>query len=83
VPFLSSIVREQKARKVNPKRERKEGIRDGYQCKTKEIFIAREVSHNYNNEHRFGSRMPTRVRRFKNRASCASYPDSQANYPTF
>jgi hypothetical protein len=40
VPLLSSIVREQKARKVNPKREKREGMRDGYQRKMKEIFTA-------------------------------------------
>jgi hypothetical protein len=56
---------------------------DGYQRKTKEIFIACEELRGYNNEHRFGSRTPTRVRRFENRASCAGYLDSQANCPTF
>jgi hypothetical protein len=49
----------------------------------KKIFIAREASHGYSNGRHFGSRVPTRVRCFKNRASCASYPDGQANCPTF
>jgi hypothetical protein len=29
-PLLSSIVRKQKARKVNPKQERKEGMQDDF-----------------------------------------------------
>jgi hypothetical protein len=51
-------------------------MRDDYQYKTKEIFIAR-------NGHHFGSRVPTRVRHFENRASRASYPHGQVNCPTF
>jgi hypothetical protein len=31
----------------------------------------------------FDSRAPTRVRYFKNRASCAGYLDGQANCPGF
>jgi hypothetical protein len=58
VPLLSSIVREQKARKVSPKRERKEGMRDDYQRKMKKIFIACEASCGYGNGCPFGSRMP-------------------------
>jgi hypothetical protein len=51
VPLLSFIVCKQKARKVNPKRERKEGMRDSYQRKAKGIFIAREASRGYSNGH--------------------------------
>jgi hypothetical protein len=51
VPLLSFIVHKQKARKVNPKRERKEGLRDGYQRKAKGIFIALEASRGYSNGH--------------------------------
>jgi hypothetical protein len=58
-------------------------LRNGYQRNMKEIFIAREASHDYSNEHPFGSRAPTRVRHFKNRASCTDYPDGQANCSTF
>jgi hypothetical protein len=58
-------------------------MRDGYQCKTKEIFIAREASHGYSSARHFGSRTPTRVHHFENRASCTGSPDGQANCPTF
>jgi hypothetical protein len=47
------------------------------------IFIACEALHGYSNERHFGSCAPTRVRHFENRVSCAGYPDSQANCPTF
>jgi hypothetical protein len=57
-------------------------MRDGYQRKTNEVFIAREASWlQYGRT--FGPCAPTRVCRFENRASCAGYPDGQANSPTF
>jgi hypothetical protein len=34
-------------------------MRDGYQCKMKKVYIAREVSHRYSNGHRFDPWMPT------------------------
>jgi hypothetical protein len=58
-------------------------IRIGYQRKMKEIFIAREASRGNSNGHHFGSLAPTRLRHFENRASCADYPDGQANCSTF
>jgi hypothetical protein len=58
-------------------------MRDGYQRKMKEIFIARGESHSYSNGRHFGFHAPTRVCHFDNRASCVSYPDGQTNYPTF
>jgi hypothetical protein len=58
-------------------------MRDGYQRKMKEIFIAREVLCGYSNGRRFSSRASTRVRCFENRASYIGYLDSQANCPTF
>jgi hypothetical protein len=58
-------------------------MRDGYQRKTKRIFIACEASHRYSNERRFDSCAPTQVCRFENHALCACYPDGQANCPTF
>jgi hypothetical protein len=45
--------------------------------------MAHKASYSYNNGHHFGSHGPTRVRRFENRASCADYPDDQANYQIF
>jgi hypothetical protein len=55
VPLLSSIDCERRARKVNPRQERKkEELQDGYQRKTKEIFIAREASRGYSNGSHFG-----------------------------
>jgi hypothetical protein len=56
---------------------------DGYQRKTKGVFIACEASHGYSSGRHFGSRAPTRVCHFENRALWAGYPDGQANYPTF
>jgi hypothetical protein len=58
-------------------------MRYGYQRKMNEIFIACEMSRGYSNVRHFGSHTPTQVRHFKNHASCASYPDGQANCPTF
>jgi hypothetical protein len=52
-------------------------MRDGYQRKTNEIFIARKMSRGYSNVCHIGSHTPTRVRHFKNHASCASYPDGK------
>jgi hypothetical protein len=34
---------------MNPKASEEDGMRDGYQCKMKEIFIAHEVSRDYSN----------------------------------
>jgi hypothetical protein len=82
VPLLSSIMAKRRGREENPK-ERQDGMQNGYQHKTKGVFIAREVSHGYSNGCHFGSRAPTRVRHFENCASCTSYPDGQANCPTF
>jgi hypothetical protein len=56
---------------------------DGYQCKTKGVFIAREASHRYSNRCTFDFRVPTQVCRFVNRASCVGYLDSQANSSAF
>jgi hypothetical protein len=61
----------------------KEEIRDSYLRKTKKIFIACEASRGYSNGHHFGSRVSIRVYCFENRASCAGYPDGQANCHTF
>jgi hypothetical protein len=77
VPFLSSIVLKRRKREGNPNRERK-GIRDGYQRKTKEIFIVCEVLRRYSNGRHFDSRAPTRLRCFENCAYCTGYPHSQA-----
>jgi hypothetical protein len=69
-------------REENPK-QRREGMRDSYQRKMKEIFIAREASYCYSNGHHFDSRAPTQVRHFENHALCAGYPNGQVNYSTF
>jgi hypothetical protein len=76
VPLLSCIVSEQKARKVNPKR-------DDYQRKTKEIFIACEESRDYSNVCHFCYHAPTRVHHFNCHALCVGYPNGKANCPTF
>jgi hypothetical protein len=55
--------------------QKKEELRDGYQRKTKDIFIAHEASHDYSNGCHFSSRTPTQVRHFENRASCTGRPD--------
>jgi hypothetical protein len=68
VPLLSSIVAKRRERERKPKQSQ-EGMRDGYQCKTKGVFIAHEVPHSYNNGHHFGSYAPTRVHGFENRVS--------------
>jgi hypothetical protein len=69
---------------MNPKAsEKKRELRDGYQRKMNEIFIASEASRGYSNGCPFDSRAPTRVRHFENRASCAGYPDGQENCLTF
>jgi hypothetical protein len=68
---------------MNPKARKKRGLRDCYQRKIKEIFIASEVSRGYSNGHPFDSHVPTRVCHFKNHASCASYSDAQAKFLTF
>jgi hypothetical protein len=62
---------------------KKEELRDGYQRKMEEIFIAREASHDYSNGHHFGSCAPTQVCCFENCALCTGYTDDQANCPTF
>jgi hypothetical protein len=62
---------------------KKEELRDGYQCKTKEILIAREASCGYSNGRHFSFHAPTQVCHFENRASCTGYSDSQANCPAF
>jgi hypothetical protein len=62
---------------------KKEELRDGYQRKMKEIFIAREASRGYSNGCHFGSRAPAQVRHFENHASCTGCPNGQVNYPTF
>jgi hypothetical protein len=54
-------------------------MRDGYQRKMKGVFIAREVLHPYSNGRRFGPCASTQVHHFDNRASCAYYPNGQAN----
>jgi hypothetical protein len=74
--------REQERRTLKASRKEKK-LRDGYQHKTMEIFIANEASRGYNNGCPFNSRMPTRVRHFGNRSSRVGYPDGQASYPTF
>jgi hypothetical protein len=74
---------QEESKKGEPYAIKEEEMRDGYPCKTKEIFIAREASRGYSNGRHFGSRAPTQVRHFENRASCAGYLDDQANYPTF
>jgi hypothetical protein len=48
-----------------------------------EIFIASEASCGYSNVCPFDFHAPTQVCHFDNRASCASYPDDQANCRTF
>jgi hypothetical protein len=48
-----------------------------------EIFITSEASRDYGNGCPFDSRVPTQVHHFGNRASCAGYPDGQANCLTF
>jgi hypothetical protein len=48
-----------------------------------EIFVASEASHGYSNGCFFYSRVPTRVRRFGNRASSAGYPDGQVKCSSF
>jgi hypothetical protein len=58
-------------------------MRDGYQCKTQGVFIAREALCRYSNRHTFDSRAPTQVHRFVNHASCVGYLDSQANCLAF
>jgi hypothetical protein len=58
-------------------------MRDGYQCKIKEVFIAREASRCYSNRHTFDSYAPTQLRRFVNRASCVGYLDGEANGSAF
>jgi hypothetical protein len=63
--------------------QKKEELRDGYQRKTNDIFIACEASHGYSNECHFDSRTLTQVRHFENRASCAGCLDGQGNCPTF
>jgi hypothetical protein len=78
-PLLASREQERRTLKASEKRE----LRDGYQHKTKEIFIASEASRGYSNGCPFDSCAPTRVCHFKNRASCAGYPDGQANCLTF
>jgi hypothetical protein len=52
-------------------------------ARQKGVFIAHEASHRYSNGRPFDSRAPTRVRHFKNCASCIGYLGSQANCPTF
>jgi hypothetical protein len=79
-PSLASREQEKITLKASGK---KRELRDGYQRKTMEIFIASEASRGYSNGHTFDSRAPTRVRHFRNRASCAGCPDDQANCPTF
>jgi hypothetical protein len=58
-------------------------MRDGYQCKKKGVFIAREASCRYSNRCTFDSRAPTQVHRFVNRSSCVGYLDGHANGSTF
>jgi hypothetical protein len=58
-------------------------MRDGYQHKMKEIFIAREELHDYSNGHHFGSHVTTRVCCFESHASCIAYLNNQLNCPTF
>jgi hypothetical protein len=52
-------------------------------ARRKMVFVAREASRRYSNRCPFDSHAPTRVRNFKNRASCVGYPDGQANCPAF
>jgi hypothetical protein len=68
VPLLTSNVAKRRKREENHK-QRQERMRDDYQCKTKEIFIASETSRRYSNEHHFGSHTPTQVHPIENRAS--------------
>jgi hypothetical protein len=70
-------------KKGEPWPRKKRELGDGYQHKTKEIFIASEASHGYSNGHPFDTRTLTRVCHFENHTSCAGYLDGQANYPTF
>jgi hypothetical protein len=46
--LLSSIAPKRRKREENPKRETKD-LRDGYQCKTREIFIVCKMLWHYNN----------------------------------
>jgi hypothetical protein len=80
-PFLSSIVAKRR-RKENPK-QGSEGMRDGYQHKTKGIFIARNHRGATVTGCHFDPRAPTHARHIENLASCASYLSRQANCPTF
>jgi hypothetical protein len=75
-PLLAS--REQERKILSLERR----MRDGYQRKTKGVFIGREASCRYSDVCPFGPCAPTRVRHLENRASCGGYPDGQVNCPT-
>jgi hypothetical protein len=68
---------------VNPSQEKKRELRDDYQRKMNEIFIASEASRGYDNRCSFDSCARTRVHHFENRALCVGYPDDQENCSTF